>query len=710
MNYLSSSPGISAPAFSLQDALSSGYHSSTTLYTNGCIQTDGAPNCTAACQDEDQAFRTLESLNNCVLYIGIADAYANQDLSGNDTKVADELMIQNSTFGSSISQKVNSTITACFDAYCNGSAECEGLISIKSWETPHNNPDNPDSEYSEDATFNVYEFGNQADELCGYIARPSPLNSDIGGIGVYASYWIQSGLALLGTFLVLLWGWGTHYICLLSMAVRHGSNAAKPAKRNSMTFANRRLVHLTAALADFQKAQCFFMLAVNIAALANKVNGGLLPVSLQQLYDNYSLLASLSISGYLPVTATLLALHMVDMISGYLLALSGCTVALSIATVAAIGFFNPSRGDLESIQAQVSKGTYTKCGNLDLTVYCLQYQDSDPSNTYVWGTMAYSLVVLLYIFAYRLNAFRDPLDNQTRPWVVRIVSWISPTRTLQFALAGSAVYFLTFGLIFGSSTLAYLMLLPLFRLRCARRINTTEFISIRCGLDLLAWVLWLAFFALFRNPLGLFLSVTFMISNFLLLRKACIEDTWIREWALQYRHFVYGNETLGNRSIGMHLRTSFRIIMKPSIVLVTLISICIDNLERRAASHDWPRKFRRFLIICLYWIIFLGGIVSFVFFFQGLASFQAKIDLHTWTFGQIVAITVWAPPLCEYFHLELLGMTRGFQHRLLRPYKVVALPRSLHLSQSHSKKPLNRLKTTMPMSKLGTRDSKVCGQ
>ncbi len=680
MSYLITS-SRSAPTFSLQDALSPWSDSYTTLYTNGCNQTDGVPNCTAACQNATQAFATLESLHNCVFYIGIADAYASQNLSHNDTKLADEFMIQKSKFNSSISQKVNSTLTTCFDAYCDGSPDCEVLGSSTLWEGSDSREEGPpNSSYSNtySTSFNAYYFGSryryQLDELCGYIARPSPLNSDIGGIGVYASYWIQSGLALLGTILVLLWGWGTHYICLPSMAVRHDNSAAKPAKRISVTFANRRLAHLTAALTDFQKAQCFFMLAVNIAALANKVNGGLLPVSLQQLYDNYSLLASVAISGYLPVTATLLALHMVDMISGYLLALSGCTVALSIATVAAIGFFKPSPRDLESIQAQVSKGTYSECG--DLTVYCLQYQDSDPSNTYVWGTMAYSLVVLLYIFAYRLNTFRDPLDNQTRPWVVRIVSWMIPTRTLQFALAGLAVWFVTFGLIVGPSTLAYLAFLPIFCLRCARRINITEFISVRCGLDLLAWVLWLAFFALFRDPLSLCLSVMFMISNFLLLRKAYTEDTKIRKWALKYRHFAYGNETLptptlSNRSIGMHLRTSIRIIMKASILFVTLISTFIDTLERRAASHDRPRKFRRFLVICLYWIFFLGGIASFVFFFQGLASFQAKIDLHTWTFGQIVAITVWAPPLCEYFHLELLGMTRGFQHRLLRPYKVV---------------------------------------
>ncbi|CAD6582188.1 MAG: hypothetical protein ASARMPRED_000887 [Alectoria sarmentosa] len=676
-NYLSLSKS-SPPSFSLQDTLSSWDAPDATLYTNGCNQTDqtdATANCTAACQDPFQAFNTLETLNNCVLYIGIADAYASQNLSSSDITLADDLVIQKSYLGSPVSQKVNSTITACFDAYCDGSPACTGLMSNAQWAGAPS-----DTSYNYPTTFNVYDFKNQSDELCGYIAQSSPLNSDIGGIGVYASYWIQSGLALLGTFLVLLWGWGTRYICLPSMAGRRGNNATKPAKGGSVTFEKRRLASLTAALTDFQKAQCFFMLAVTTAALINNANGGLSPVSLQQLYDNYSLLASVAISGSLPITATLLALHMVDMISGYLLALSGCTVALSIATVADIGNFKPSPANLESIQAQSWKGTIPKCGNLDISVYCL-YQGSDSSNNYVWGIMAYCLLVLLYIFAYHMKAFRDPLKNQTRPWVLRLVSCMSSTRTLQFVVVPLGLVFNRDSsiLIVGSLTLAYLAVLPFRRLRCARKINSTGFISFRCGLDLLAWVSWLAAFAFDRNPFSFFIWLTFTISTIQLLRKAYIEDTKIRMWALKYRHFAYRDETLptsslGNHSIGTHLRTSSTIIMKASVTLVMLI----DKLENRAASHDWPGKFRRFLVICLYWTIFLGCIVSFRYVFQGLASFRAKVDGTSWTFGQIVALTVWAPPLCEYFHLELRGMTRGFQHRLLPPYKILATVTTAH--------------------------------
>ena len=521
---LFSLPGPVSPIFSLQDALSiwdpfaaQPDDSQAILYTNGCIQTDGTRNCTAACLDPTQAFRTLESLHNCLIYAGIADLYAHQALSSNDTKVADDFKIQRSDWNSSLSQSIKSTITGCFNDHCTSSSSCTAFASSVFWGS------------SEDGAFNIFGINGEAALLCRYIAQPVVLNSDIGGIGVYSSYCIQSALALLGTFLVLLWGWGVDYVYFSFMVGIGSIDGTEPANVLSETFRKRRLAHLTATLTDFQKAQCFFMLAVNIAAQASKTYGGLTPVSLQELYDNYSILAIVAISGSLPITTTLLALHMVDMTSSYLLGLSGYTIGFSITTITTISNFEPRLADLESIQAQASKGNkYPKCGDNDLTVYCLEYHDNDQRKTLVWGIMAYCLVVLVYISAYHHNAFRDPLTHQTRPWIL----YIPNTLTTFFAK--------------------------------------------------------------------------------------------------------------------------------------------LNNAEETAASQDWPRKFRHFLVIRLYFMIFLVCIVCFGFVSKGLASFHAKVDTNAWTFGQIVAITIWAQPLCEYLHLELLGMTRGFQHRLLPPYKVLA--------------------------------------
>lgn len=176
---LSASSGSVPPTFSLQDALTL-WPPRDVLYTKGCNQTDGVANCTTACSNPSQAFSTLESLHNCVLYVGVAYVYASQKLSSNDTKLADDLGIQKSELGSPISQKVNSTITACFSAYCDGLPDCTILMSNTSWgglPYPSNNP-------LDSKSFNVYNFGGQPDDLCGYITQPSPLNPEIGGIGV----------------------------------------------------------------------------------------------------------------------------------------------------------------------------------------------------------------------------------------------------------------------------------------------------------------------------------------------------------------------------------------------------------------------------------------------------------------------------------------------------------------------------------------------
>ena len=216
MSFLSTSETL-PPAFSLQDALTIWNPFSThfdedyaTLYTNGCNQTDGTTNCTAACLNSTEAFRTLESLHNCFLYTGIADLYAHSFLSSNDTKVADGFMIQKSNLNSSLSQNIRSNIIACFNAHCDGLPNCAIVGTSGSDTTPSYYL------YSGDTVFNgLYE---NADGLCENITQPITLNADIGGVGVYASYWVQCGLALLGTFLILLWGWGSRsaYLMLFS--------------------------------------------------------------------------------------------------------------------------------------------------------------------------------------------------------------------------------------------------------------------------------------------------------------------------------------------------------------------------------------------------------------------------------------------------------------------------------------------------------------
>ena len=60
-------------------------------------------------------------------------------------------------------------------------------------------------------------------------------------------------------------------------------------------------------------------------------------------------------------------------------------------------------------------------------------------------------------------------------------------------------------------------------------------------------------------------------------------------------------------------------------------------------------------------VVFLAGIIyQNVMFFTCIRL--GLIDLQTWTFGQIVALTVWIPPVMDYLHLHI-----GRRHFPLQP-------------------------------------------
>ena len=102
-----------------------------------------------------------------------------------------------------------------------------------------------------------------------------------------------------------------------------------------------------------------------------------------------------------------------------------------------------------------------------------------------------------------------------------------------------------------------------------------------------------------------------------------------------------------------------RIWMIPALIIktlmksVTLTRRFVNAWKDKARIQDWPGKGRRIIVFMVY-LTFMGLYVwSFRTFFIDLAWFASLVDHHSWGFGQIVAITVWAGPLCEYIHLEL---------------------------------------------------------
>ncbi|KAL8922118.1 MAG: hypothetical protein Q9172_003692 [Xanthocarpia lactea] len=92
---------------------------------------------------------------------------------------------------------------------------------------------------------------------------------------------------------------------------------------------------------------------------------------------------------------------------------------------------------------------------------------------------------------------------------------------------------------------------------------------------------------------------------------------------------------------------------------------------QRLQALGWRRSLRTLLKAGLYVFVLSMYIKFFTMFLKYLAWFsENKVYNKTWNFGQVVAITVWAPPIVEYIHLEIRGLQRGFDHRLMRPYRV----------------------------------------
>ncbi|KAL8824421.1 MAG: hypothetical protein Q9170_008162 [Blastenia crenularia] len=260
---------------------------------------------------------------------------------------------------------------------------------------------------------------------------PASVNSDVGGIGVsdvfsartsllifvkiYVSYWIQTGLAILGFVGTLFWGWVFPKIYAGTLALGRGRIEAKMRSKEVDRLAQRHLSRLVASLTDFHKSQCFFMLATNIAALVVVRKGGLDPQNLQQMYNTWIFLKLVAINGLLPITFTLTNLYMVGILSWYMIMVSCSTVALSIGTFAAVGRFNPSESEVQHLANIANSGGPQECNYKQPGVYCYSpistprtwydgsiYSDSTIDSD-AGSILSFCLVVISLLLGHKLH-------------------------------------------------------------------------------------------------------------------------------------------------------------------------------------------------------------------------------------------------------------------------------------------------------------------
>ena len=152
--------------------------------------------------------------------------------------------------------------------------------------------------------------------------------------------------------------------------------------------------------------------------------------------------------------------------------------------------------------------------------------------------------------------------------------------------------------------------------------------------------------------------------------------------------------------------------LAPCLPILTVPARCIHRaiyVIRRRLGHraslvehfnpdtGYPRIIGR-LFIAMFHVILIGlYIIWFFVFGVFLAVYPSSQSLNTsWGFGQVLAIMVWAQPLCEYVQLEFSkclipephpayyallldcetkpsigGMKNGMDHKIMPPYKII---------------------------------------
>ncbi|KAI4175135.1 MAG: hypothetical protein LQ343_001896 [Gyalolechia ehrenbergii] len=335
-------------------------------------------------------------------YPAVATALSSQDLDIQSASSAAKLGF--SPVDLDVSKIITATIQQCLTDYCFSTPGCsDAKASRKDAEIPGTLCSTSQQQL-------CYNHTN----ICNSVY--APVIDDIAGVGVstisivltlaelnlchqiYTSYWMQNGIALVAFALLRLFDFWIYYMTIALLFCFSGFQKAKTKAEKAKQMGLRyRVPNLVSALFEFHKAQCFFMIAVQAAAIITVRGGGFQAKTLQQLSNSYSAITLVSICGYLPVVFTLVNLHGAGKSSWYIIALSSITVVISGVTAFATQHFDPSPNDLTFLRDIT--GGWASCGNKNPTTFCLSPPTVDPFG-YAGGakhTFVFCIIVLFLL-------------------------------------------------------------------------------------------------------------------------------------------------------------------------------------------------------------------------------------------------------------------------------------------------------------------------
>ncbi|KAL8791260.1 MAG: hypothetical protein Q9213_000217 [Squamulea squamosa] len=247
---------------------------------------------------------------------------------------------------------------------------------------------------------------------------------------------MQNGIALVAFALLRLFDFWIYYLTIALLGCVYGFTGAKvKAEWAKQSGLRHRVPNLISALFEFQKAQCFFMIAVQVAAIIVMKQGGFQAKTLQQLFNSYSAITLVAICGYLPVVFTLLNLHGAGKDSWYIIALSTITIVISGITAFTTRRFAPSSNDV--VELHSITGSWASCGKRNPTTFCLSPPTVDPFN-YVGGakhTFIFCIIVLSFLIIDKIGnsqtflRAKAPTPEINYPRRINTASWKQRTTT-----------------------------------------------------------------------------------------------------------------------------------------------------------------------------------------------------------------------------------------------------------------------------------------
>lgn len=185
-------------------------------------------------------------------------------------------------------------------------------------------------------------------------------------------------------------------------------SSASTRSREIGIVAQKQLSNLNAVMVDFHKAQCFFTIAINIAAVKVSVSSDANVGNFQMLYKTHTFLQTIAIGSYLPITFTLLNLHLVNKTFWYLAILSLISLTFGATSLGILSAFKVTAAQGEQLNHAFQEGGPRECSVKQPWVYCDVQYNQVPRYPYAWGIgiLGACESIILIIILDKLNVWR----------------------------------------------------------------------------------------------------------------------------------------------------------------------------------------------------------------------------------------------------------------------------------------------------------------